>query len=337
MFTKQFRLVIAIPLFNDWEAANMLLQQIDSVCVDSGLSPNILLINDGSTMPVPKEFLTWHSKSSLRVDLLDLHKNIGHQRAICAALVHLCQYDPDAAILIMDADGQDPPDQIPRLVEAYLSRGQQEAVFAARKRRMEGLAFKIFYQSYRLLHLLLVGSDIHIGNFSLLPPAFVRRLIRSNDLWCHYAASAIKSKLPMTTVSLDRAERLKGRSQMSFVNLVLHGLSAMSVNSDIIGVRVLVFNCLLAGLGLIALVLVSVLRLFSNSGGAGLAASVVGLLLMLVLQIVVGCILFTFGVLALRGGQTFIPVRDCHHFVSGTRRLEFKDTGNTERQFTGVI
>jgi hypothetical protein len=334
---KQLRLVIAIPVFNDWEAANLLLQRIDSVCVESGLSPSILLIDDGSTMPVPNDFLAWRSRASLRVDLLELHKNIGHQRAICAALVHLCENDPEAAVLVMDADGQDPPDQIPRLIETYLGRGQEVGIFAARRRRMEGLAFKIFYQLYRLLHLLLVGSDIHMGNFSLLPPVFVQRLVRSNDLWCHYAAAAIKSRLPITTVPVDRAERLKGRSQMSFVKLVLHGLSAMSVNSDIIGVRVLVFNCLLAGLGLISLVAVLILR-FSESGTVvGLATNAVGLILVLILQFVAVCVLFTFGVLALRGGQTFIPIRDCHFFISGMRNLAFKPAGETQKQYTESI
>jgi glycosyltransferase involved in cell wall biosynthesis len=337
MSAKQLKLVIAIPVFNDWEAANLLLQKIDSVCVESGLSPFILLINDGSTMPVPDDFLAWRSMASLRVDVLELHKNLGHQRAICVALVHLCKNDPEAAVLIMDADGQDPPDQIPRLVEACLSRGQQQGVFAARRRRMEGLTFKLFYQLYRLVHLLLVGSDIHMGNFSLLPPALVQRLVRSNDLWCHYAAAAIKSRLPITTIPVDRAGRLSGRSQMSFVKLVLHGLSAMSVNSDIIGVRVLVFNCLLAGLGLIALASVLILR-FSKSGAAvGIATNAVGLALVLVLQIVAVCVLFTFGVLALRGGQTFIPVRDCHYFISGIRHLEFKPAGEMGKRFTGAI
>jgi hypothetical protein len=121
---------------------------------------------------------------------------------------------------------------------------------------------------------------------------------------------------------------------MNFVNLVLHGLSAMSVNSDIIGVRVLVFNCLLAGLGLIALAAVLILR-FSTSGiVAGLATNAVGFILVLVLQFVAVCVLFTFGVLALRGGQTFIPTRDCHYFISGIRNLAFKPAEETQRQFT---
>jgi hypothetical protein len=85
--------------------------------------------------------------------------------------------------------------------------------------------------------------------------------------------------------------------------MVLHGLRLMSVTSDIIGVREFVFTCLLAGLGLIALVLVFVLRLSASGVGAGMATNVVGLILVFIFQIIVSCILFTFGVLASRGDR----------------------------------
>jgi hypothetical protein len=334
VLAKELKLVIVIPVFNDWEAANLLLQQIDSVCARSGLSPAVLLINDGSTMPVPGDFLAWRAEALLRVDLLDLYKNIGHQRAICVGMVYACQDSPDAAILVMDADGQDPAEQILRLVETYLSRGQQEAVFAARRRRLEGFAFRAFYQLYRLLHLLLVGSDIRIGNFSVVPPALVQRLVRSSDLWNHYAASAIKSRLPMTLAPMDRAARLKGRSKMRFTGLVMHGLSAMSVYSDIIGVRLLVLSCVPVGLGLAILASVVVLRLSTKWAISGLAMNVVGLTLVLMFQVTIVCLLFTFGVLASRGGQAFIPIRDCSNFVLGVRHLQCKHVRDRESRST---
>jgi hypothetical protein len=313
-----------IPVYNDWEVANLLLRQIDSVCAKSGLSPAVLLVNDGSTMPLPEGFLAWRKEALRRVDVLDLYRNLGHQRAICVAMVHVCQDSPDAAILVMDADGEDPAQQIPSLIRAYLDRGQREAVFAARRRRLEGFVFRTFYQLYRLLHLLLVGADIRVGNFSIVPPALVARLVRSSELWNHYAACVIKSKLPMTMIPLDRGKRLRGRSKMGLVGLVLHGLSAMSVYSDTIGVRILILTCVLLGIGLVTLISVAVLRLSTNWGIAGLAANVVGLTLVLMFQVLIICLLFTFGVLASRGGQVFIPIRDCPHFVLGVRGLEFE-------------
>lgn len=323
-FARGLKLVIVIPVYNDWEVADLLLQQLDAVCAKSGLRPAVLLIDDGSALAIPDDFLAWRPAALLRVDVLELYKNLGHQRAICVALVRVSQDSPDSAILVMDADGEDAPEQVPQLIRAFLERGQREAVFAARRRRLEGFAFRAFYQLYRLLHLLLVGSDIRVGNFSVIPPALVPRLVRSSELWNHYAACVIKSKLPMSTVPLDRGKRLKGRSKMGLVGWVLHGLSAMSVYTDIIGVRILMLTCVILGLGLVTLVAVVIVRLSTNWAMPGLATNMVGLTLVLMFQVVIVCLLFTFGVLASRGGQAFIPVRDCPYFVLSVRRLEFK-------------
>lgn len=322
---RGLQLVILIPVYDDWEVANLLLQQIDAVCATNGLSPVVLLVNDGSTLPLPDEFLAWHPSALQHIEMIDLYKNLGHQRAICVGMVHVCEEFPDAALLVMDGDGEDSPEQIPALLKAYVEHGQREAVFAARRRRLEGFLFKAFYQLYRLLHILLVGSDIRVGNFSIVPPALVPRLVRSSELWNHYAACAIKSKLPMTTLPLDRARRLKGRSKMGLVGWVVHGLSAMSVYSDIIGVRVLTMTGVLLGLGLVALVSVVVVRFSTNWAIPGWATNLFALTLVLMFQVVIVCLLFTFGVLASRGGQTFMPIRDCPHFVLKVSRLEFKE------------
>jgi polyisoprenyl-phosphate glycosyltransferase len=324
LFPQDLKLVIVIPVYNDWEAASLLLKQIDLVCAKNQLSPSVLLVNDGSTIPVPDDLIAWRPVALLRVEVLDVSKNLGHQRAICVAMVHLSQNSSEAALLVMDADGQDPPEQIPSLVRTYVERGQRTAVFAARRRRVEGIIFKVFYQLYRLSHLLLVGSDIRIGNFSIVPPNIVARLVRSSDLWNHYAASVIKSKLPMTTIPIDRAERLKGRSKMNFVGLLMHGLTAMSVYSDIVGVRILMSSCVLFVFGFIILISVVIIRLFTTWVVPGWATTVAGLTLVLMFQIVIVCLLFAFGILASRGGPGFIPIRDCPHFVLDVRRLEFR-------------
>jgi hypothetical protein len=313
--------VILIPVYNDWEAAGLLLRQIDSVCAGNGLNPAVLLINDGSTLPVPDDLLEWQAEAFSSLDILELHKNLGHQRAICVGMVYVSENLPEAALLIMDADGEDPASEIPTLIQAYLERGGRRAVFAARRRRTEGLVFKGFYQLYRLLHLLLVGFDIRIGNFSMLPPSLVTRLVRSSDLWNHYAACAVKSKLPIATIPIDRAKRLTGQSKMSFTSLALHGLSAMSVYSDVIGIRIVVLTAIAVLLGFATLTSVVVIRSFTHWAIPGWATNVFGITLMLICQAVIISLLFTFGVLASRGGQTFIPVRDCPHFVLNVRRL----------------
>jgi hypothetical protein len=126
-------------------------------------------------------------------------------------------------------------------------------IFAERGRRAEGIAFKTFYQLYRLVHRALVGFDIRIGNFSILPTRNLDTLLVSSDLWNHYAAAVIKSKLPCAFVRVDRAKRLHGQSSMGFIGLVVHRLSAMSVFGDTIGTRLLM---VFSGIGVLVLALI---------------------------------------------------------------------------------
>jgi polyisoprenyl-phosphate glycosyltransferase len=321
LMRKPFRLIILIPVYNDWKVAGILLRQLDSVCAAQGLSPAVLLVDDGSAMPAPDDLVFWNPQALCRVEVLELYRNLGHQRAICVAMTHICENFPDAAVLVMDADGEDPADQIPALIEAYLERGERFAIFAERRRRMEGLFFKAFYQFYRLLHILLVGTDIRIGNFSILPPNLVARLVRSSELWSHYAACALKTRLPMATIPIDRGKRLYGESKMNFISLSLHGLSAMSVYSEIIGMRILTLTAALVILGLVGLLAIIVTPYTSPWAVPGWATNMFALTLLLIFQAVIISLLFIFGVLASRGGQAFIPIRDSRQFVLRLRSL----------------
>jgi hypothetical protein len=320
-FPRPFRFTALIPVFNDWKAAGMMLQQLDAACAKHGLSPAVLLVDDGSAIPAPEDFVAWKPGALSRIEVLELYRNLGHQRGICVGMVYLCQNSPDTPIVVMDADGEDSPDGVPLLIQAYHDRKGQFAVFAARRRRTEGLIFKSFYQAYRLLHILLLGADIRIGNFSILPPDLAVRLIRSSDLWNHYAASVVKSRLPLDTIPIDRGERLEGRSQMNFSSLALHGLSAMSVYSDLIGIRIVIAAAVLVFFGLLALIGIVVAGYTTSWAVPGWATNIFGLTLLLIFQAVIIGLLFTFGVLASRGGQSFIPIRDCPLYVLRVRRL----------------
>ena len=102
--------------------------------------------------------------------------------------------------------------------------------------------------AYRFVHLLLTGERVRVGNFSVIPRDLLRRLVAVSDLWNHYAAAVFHARIPYTTIPTTRGTRYAGASQMNFVALVTHGLSAMSVFGDRIGVRLLIVTCALAGL-----------------------------------------------------------------------------------------
>ena len=69
---------------------------------------------------------------------------------------------------------------------------------AERGRRIEGVKFKMFYMCYRLLHFLLTGRGIRVGNFSVLPIHHLNSIVAYPELWNHYAAAIVDSRLPYT-------------------------------------------------------------------------------------------------------------------------------------------
>jgi hypothetical protein len=319
------RLTILIPVYNDWTVAALLLAELDRTFAKTDTRPRVLLINDGSSQPVPSPFITWRPTSLERIDVLELYRNLGHQRALCVGMVHVYLENAADAVLIMDADGEDDPREVPSLLKRFMEEDQRKMVFAARGRRMEGFVFKLFYQIYRTIHRVFVGLDIRIGNYSVLPFSALETLVRSGHLWNHYAAAAIKSKLGLETISIDRAKRLQGHSSMGFVGLLIHGLSAMSVYSDIIGARLLLLLGILFTGGVGALGAVALFGLVAPYHVPAWVPVASGLLLLLLFQILMLALLFTFGVLATRATPEFIPLRQCPEFIKRVTRVDVSE------------
>jgi polyisoprenyl-phosphate glycosyltransferase len=321
-FPPDFRLTILIPVYNDWAAATLLLQDLDRVCASVKIGARVLIVDDGSTETAPPSLVSWPAQSIQAVDVLELYGNLGHQRALCCGLVHTYQENAADAVLIMDADGEDAPSDVPALLDRYFGEQQSKLVFASRARRTEGLVFKLFYQAYRALHRLFVGFDIRIGNFSVIPFRAVAGLVRSRHLWNHYAAAAVKSNFPRTSIPIAKAKRINGQSKMNFVSLLIHGLSALAVNTDNIAARSVVMACMALGIGIVALAVVVFLRLGTTLAIAGWATSAAGLILLTLLQVVIIALLFSMGILNTRAVAEVIPLRDCPYFMEGVRRLK---------------
>jgi hypothetical protein len=215
----------------------------------------------------------------------------------------------------MDCDGEDDPRDVPRLIRESMATDGQRIIFAARNRRSESLAFKLFYQLYRFIHLLLTGVQVRVGNFSIVPTGALTRLVAVSELWNHYAAAVHKAKLPMALIPTQRSRRLEGSSHMNLVALVVHGLSAMAVFGDRIGVRLLlvvVIGMVCASVGLISVIGV---RLLTSLAVPGWATYATGLLLIMLLQMLLVVLAFAFVILAARDTASIIPSRDYVHMI----------------------
>ena len=304
-----------IPVFNDWASASQLLRLIDDIAPQLG-EVRVTFIDDASTEDA--SHATWTPPTFIRsVSILMLRRNLSHQRAIAVGLTHLhTTRDPDL-IVVMDGDGEDRPSDVPTLTQHCIEGGCRRVVFAERAKRSEGGVFRAGYLVYRSLHQFLVGQEIRVGNFSVVPRSAVERLVAVSELWNHYAAAVFVARIPHSQVPIDRGTRLAGESKMNFVSLVIHGLSAISVHSEKIAVRTLVFVGFLCAVLVLALGLVVGIRLGTDLAVPGWATSTLGFILIALLNLSLLSVVVAVFVLRGRSDLGFIPLRD-HSYFKGS-------------------
>ncbi len=217
----------------------------------------------------------------------------------------------------MDADGEDTAAGALQLVRAFWENERgAKAIFAERSRRTESFEFRFLYRLYKLLHRILTGISVRVGNFSVLPPAYLSTLVVMSELWNHYAAAVFRSGLPFTTIPIPRGYRISGTSRMNLVSLAAHGMGAISVFGDVLGVRLLIGSAtgsILAALGIAAVIAI---RLLTHQAIPSWATYSAGMLSIILIQFITISATFTFTVLSSRSALNFVPVRDYGVFVA---------------------
>ena len=309
------RLLVLMPVYEDWASAAEVCRRIDSSFPASWpVELHVILINDGSRTSYRAAFESLQLKFIEDISVLELHRNLGHQRAIAIGLAYVAANLTADGVLVMDADGEDPPEQIPDLIREAERQRLSAVVFAERGRRVEGSLFQVFYFFYRVLHYLLTGRKIRVGNFSFLPWNLLQSLITYPELWNHYAAAVLQSRLPRAMIRLDRGARIQGKSKMGFVDLVMHGMSALFAYHDLVSTRLLFGNfilILISGAIVLALTAGRGIGALTAPGTAAIA------ILMIVGQFSIISLLAIFLAVMNRSSYQFLPARDYVHFVRG--------------------
>jgi hypothetical protein len=116
-------------------------------------------------------------------------------------------------------------------------------------------------------------------------------------------------------IPTKRSSRITGHSRMNFVALVTHGLSAMSVFSDLIGVRLLITALSFVGLTLLCIAIVIGIKLGTDLAIPGWTTNTIGLLLVILSQVTIMSMVFAFITLNNRKHATLLPVKDCYSYI----------------------
>ncbi len=126
-------LSIVLPIFNEAELLPQLYERLRAAVDQAGMSCEIVFVDDGSR-DSSLAHLRGLQRQDRRIVIVELSRNWGHQAALSAGLAHA----RGEAVIMMDADLQDPPELIPQLVAAW-QKGAQ-VVVAERRSRAEGRA-----------------------------------------------------------------------------------------------------------------------------------------------------------------------------------------------------
>jgi glycosyltransferase involved in cell wall biosynthesis len=282
MQSKPIKLAVLTPVYNDWDCLSQLIDGLEPMrqwvdCIE------LLVVNDGSNH-VPATPIEQAPNWLKSITVLNLVSNVGHQRAIAIGLCHLVSTSTADAILTLDSDGEDTPESAMHLVDFWLHHRSAIAV-GARGKRSEGHTFTWFYRTYKLVFWMFTGGRIDFGNFAVLPMTSARRLAAMPELWNHYPSTMLKSRLELRRRPINRGQRYAGRSRMSVLQLINHGLSSVSVFSDTVLARLLLATLILAGLLASLALLVLAIKLFTDLAIPGWASLIFGLTALGILQV----------------------------------------------------
>lgn len=313
-------LCIIIPVYNDWESLKLLLDALNDVAATNDLSLRVIAVDDGSTLPSPALNLAGLDHIAA-FDKVSLVRNLGHQRAIAMGLAVMNTMDTTAPIIVMDADGEDQPADILRLLTEHDQR-PGEIIFAQRAKRSEGRLFRSLYLFFKVFFWLLTGNRITFGNFCIIPVEQLRRVAHTQEIWNHFAAGVIHSGLRWKTIPTVRGKRFAGRSRMNLVALVLHGLSAVSVHIEIVYVRLLFFSSGLILLDVLSFLFLVFIRFGTQLAIPGWATNVAVGLTVVMVQAILFLALLSFVVLSYRSGKMFIPAVDYKDYLLGVEHIK---------------
>jgi glycosyltransferase involved in cell wall biosynthesis len=272
------RFAVVMPIYEDVEASTRLLRELAAEYADRVF---VVAVDDGSVnQPVHIEAL---QSNGLDGVVIQLKRNVGHQRAIAIGINYVADNLPDMpCTIVMDSDGEDTPQSIRQLVVPMQSPNV-DVVVAQRKSRVETFRFKAFYVIYKTLFQMFTGRKISFGNFMALKPTALKRLAAMQELWMHVAGCVLTSKLRVQSTAIDRGPRYAGKSKMNFVGLALHGFRALMVFAEDVLVRVGIACALVAALAIVASILAIVLKI-AGIATPGWFSIVLGILLLMFLQ-----------------------------------------------------
>ncbi len=215
-----------IPVFNDWNSLNILLGRIDQEISLFEDIFEVVVVNDGST--IKRVIKNENYKKINIIKVLNLKKNLGSQRALAIGLKHLSILEKETNIILMDADGEDDPSLLKKIIDSS-KKFPNKIITVNRTKRNESLIFRFMYEVHCLFTLLVTGKKVRFRNYSLINSNKLTKILACGDLWGAYSAAIVNNYTDIKPLFFERKKRETGKTKMNLFNLILHSLKIISV------------------------------------------------------------------------------------------------------------
>lgn len=268
------RLWIVCPSYKDVDSFKMLHDRILDTVQGSALLKHLcvhfLVIDD--TGGFDTEITDLAALSDVRV--LSPPFNVGHQRAIVFGLrILLADLRDEDLVVTMDSDGEDRPEDLPRLLEPLIgsSDAHNELCVARRTKRHETMRFRVMYFLFRIMFRVLTGTTVRSGNYAAYNGWLAQRMLLHPYFDLCYSSTLVSLGIEITPIPCERGTRYAGRSRMNPLRLFMHGVRMLMPFTDRIAVRALTTFTAIFGLGVLAGLAVVSVKAFTTAAVPGWA------------------------------------------------------------------
>ena len=273
---------VIVPVFNEEAVISEFYRRMTAVFESIAEQWEMVCVNDGSSDASLSMLLAMREQDA-RIKIVDFSRNFGQQLALTAGM----DYAQGDAVVIIDADLQDPPELIEDMIAKW--REGYEVVYAVRADRRGESRFKLWTANafYRLLHRITdVEIPVNTGEFRLMDRQVVLAMRRLREQ--HRFMRGLSSWVGFRQIGIEyqRAERFAGDTKYPLSKMLRLTLDAITSFSYIPLRLSTYFGFFLALLSLLGIIVTMVLRLSGNNAFIGQASTLVAVLFLGGIQLI---------------------------------------------------
>lgn len=299
-------IAIIVPCYNEQEALPIFYEETTKVMSKLNYEYRILLVNDGSrddTLSIMKSI----AEKDEHVKYLSFSRNFGKEAAMYAGF---CNADADY-VCVMDADMQDPPSLLPKMLEIIHNEGYDSVATRRKDREGEPPIRSWFARAFYKIINRISDADIVDGarDFRLMKREMVEAIVNMTEY--NRFSKGIFGWIGFKTywLSYDNVERVAGETKWNFWKLTKYAIDGIINFSQAPLSAVSWFGVLMTAFSFLALLVVVVRRLIYGDPVAGWASTIC------VIIFIGGLQLFCLGVIGQYISKMYVETKKRPHFI----------------------